>query len=102
MQDPIIVVKYDPHWTNLFNELLKHIRDFLGEYSDWNILYKFQPGDCTYYEDLKYKLVEKLRNNRLQYIEMKTPIIWDIMIRADKWNQETYLGIPFKYSRLEA
>jgi GrpB-like predicted nucleotidyltransferase (UPF0157 family) len=41
------------------------------------------------YAELKYHLAEKYRNDRLSYTEGKSPFIWEIMILADRWCQET-------------
>ena len=40
------------------------------------------------YAALKYHLVGKYRNDRLSYTNGKTPFIWEVMAKADKWGQK--------------
>ena len=40
------------------------------------------------YAALKYRLAGKYRNDRLSYTNGKAPFIWEVMAKADKWNQE--------------
>lgn len=45
--------------------------------------------DVQEYAKLKYNLAEKYRDDRQQYTEVKAPLIWEIMRKADRWSQET-------------
>ncbi len=47
------------------------------------------PGDALRYAGLKYLLAEQYRDDRGGYVEAKRPFIWEIMNKADLWNQET-------------
>jgi GrpB-like predicted nucleotidyltransferase (UPF0157 family) len=46
-------------------------------------------AECKQYEAVKYVLAEKFRDERLKYVEGKSPVIWEIMIRASQWVQDT-------------
>jgi GrpB-like predicted nucleotidyltransferase (UPF0157 family) len=41
------------------------------------------------YEAVKQELADKFRDDRPKYIEGKSPIIWEIMVRASQWVQDT-------------
>lgn len=45
--------------------------------------------DCEKYAKLKFQLADKFRHHRNEYVEAKSPLIWEIMQRANKWSQET-------------
>jgi GrpB-like predicted nucleotidyltransferase (UPF0157 family) len=48
------------------------------------------PAEQRRYEAVKQALAEKYRyGERLKYVEGKSPIIWEIMQRANQWSQET-------------
>ncbi|MBI4640762.1 MAG: GrpB family protein [Candidatus Tectomicrobia bacterium] len=40
------------------------------------------------YAALKYRLAALYREDRHGYTEAKTPSIWEIMVKADRWSQE--------------
>jgi GrpB-like predicted nucleotidyltransferase (UPF0157 family) len=47
------------------------------------------PEDRRRYEAVKYALAKKYRyGERLKYVEGKSPIIWEIMQRANQWSQD--------------
>jgi GrpB-like predicted nucleotidyltransferase (UPF0157 family) len=50
---------------------------------------RYHPDDAARYTDLKYRLAEQYRDNRLAYTNAKSPFIWEIMQKADAWCQET-------------
>jgi GrpB-like predicted nucleotidyltransferase (UPF0157 family) len=41
------------------------------------------------YEAIKQELAAKFRNDRPSYVAGKSPIIWEIMVRASQWVQDT-------------
>jgi GrpB-like predicted nucleotidyltransferase (UPF0157 family) len=45
--------------------------------------------DAQAYAKLKYDLAEEYQEDRQRYTESKTPFIWEIMRKADRWSQET-------------
>ena len=45
--------------------------------------------DAQRYAELKYRLAEQYLEDRLGYTDAKGPFMWEIMAKADKWNQET-------------
>ena len=45
--------------------------------------------DAQRYAELKHRLAEQYGEDRLGYTDAKCPFIWEIMMKADKWNQET-------------
>ncbi|MBN1581086.1 MAG: GrpB family protein [Anaerolineae bacterium] len=47
------------------------------------------PEDARRYAELKYRLAETYRDDRLAYTESKAPFIWEIMAQANKWSQES-------------
>ncbi|MDQ0165717.1 GrpB-like predicted nucleotidyltransferase (UPF0157 family) [Bacillus horti] len=63
-------------WSEQFNLLF---RDYLREHED----------ERKEYEKVKYALANQYRNQRDQYVEGKTEIIWSIMTKANQWSQET-------------
>lgn len=45
--------------------------------------------DARYYAELKLELANQCGDDRIGYTEAKSPFIWSIMAKADKWAQET-------------
>ena len=45
--------------------------------------------DVQVYAKLKYDLAEKYQQDRQCYTEAKSPLIWEIIRKADRWSQET-------------
>jgi len=45
--------------------------------------------DAQTYARLKYDLAEQYQDDRQGYTESKSPPIWEIMRKADRWSQET-------------
>lgn len=43
--------------------------------------------DAQLYAELKHRLAEQYYEDRRGYTDAKSPFIWDIMKKADKWNQ---------------
>ena len=43
--------------------------------------------DARHYAALKYQLATQYGEDRLGYTEAKTPFIWEIMKKADRWSQ---------------
>ncbi len=54
-------------------------RDYLREH----------PEDARAYEDNKYELSLIHKDNRLNYVDGKGPLIWQIIMRANRWSQST-------------
>ena len=79
-----IHVRQSGSWSEQFNLLF---RDYLREHEI----------ERSQYAQTKTELAIQYRNHREKYIEGKTKIIWDIMIKADRWSQE----IGWKPSKLE-
>jgi GrpB-like predicted nucleotidyltransferase (UPF0157 family) len=46
-------------------------------------------GDARRYAELKYRLAEKYRDDRLSYTDGKGPFVREIMVRAADWSQES-------------
>ncbi len=46
------------------------------------------PDDQAEYVALKHQLAAQFRDNRLAYLDGKDPLIWSIMLKADRWAQE--------------
>jgi GrpB-like predicted nucleotidyltransferase (UPF0157 family) len=44
--------------------------------------------EARLYESLKYQLATKYREDRQGYTDAKSPFIWEIMTKADRWSQE--------------
>ncbi|WP_035324099.1 GrpB family protein [Peribacillus kribbensis] len=44
--------------------------------------------DRMEYEKVKYKLAEKYREHREEYVNAKEPFIWSAMKKADDWSQQ--------------
>jgi GrpB-like predicted nucleotidyltransferase (UPF0157 family) len=61
-------------WGEQFSLLF---RDYLREH----------PNDARAYTTLKYALAEKYREQRESYTDAKGLFIWEIMAKADEWNQ---------------
>ena len=53
-------------------------RDYLRAHED----------QATHYAEVKCRLAAQYGEDRQGYTEAKGPIIWEIMRRADRWNQE--------------
>ncbi|MAS37042.1 MAG: hypothetical protein CL610_23785 [Anaerolineaceae bacterium] len=47
------------------------------------------PDDVALYATLKYQLARQHGDNREAYTEAKGPLIWQIMVRANAWSQQT-------------
>ncbi|MDJ0755154.1 MAG: GrpB family protein [Ardenticatenaceae bacterium] len=47
------------------------------------------PEEVQKYVQAKYDLARKFRHNRPGYVDGKGPVIWEIMVEASKWTQET-------------
>lgn len=47
------------------------------------------PDACKDYADLKYKLAAAFKGAREEYVEAKSPLIWSIQQKADRWSQST-------------
>lgn len=47
------------------------------------------PADAKAYEENKYDLARTYFDDRLSYVNGKGPMIWSIIMRANKWSQET-------------
>jgi len=45
--------------------------------------------DARHYAETKYRLAEQYGEDRHGYTDAKGPVIWEIMQKADRWNQET-------------
>jgi GrpB-like predicted nucleotidyltransferase (UPF0157 family) len=45
--------------------------------------------DAKRYADVKYQLAEQYGEDRVGYTNAKAPFLWEIMVKADKWAQET-------------
>jgi GrpB-like predicted nucleotidyltransferase (UPF0157 family) len=63
-------------WSEQFALLF---RDYVRAHDD----------DARRYAAAKHHLAEQYGEDRHGYTEAKAPIIWDIMQKADRWNQET-------------
>lgn len=46
------------------------------------------PEDAQVYEENKHELAKTYMDDRLNYINGKGPMIWSIIMRANKWSQE--------------
>lgn len=71
-----IHVRETGSWSEQFNLLF---RDYLREHEDVR----------NEYERAKYELAEQFRNQRDRYVDGKTEIVWRIMMKANRWSQET-------------
>ena len=49
---------------------------------------RVHPLDARRYAELKYRLAQEYRDDRLAYTESKSVFVWEIMALADKWSQE--------------
>ena len=47
------------------------------------------PEDARAYEENKYELALLHRDSRLNYLNGKGPLIWEIIMRANRWSQQT-------------
>lgn len=54
-------------------------RDYLREH----------PEDAKVYEDNKHELSLVHKENSLNYVDGKGPLIWQIIMRANRWSQQT-------------
>jgi GrpB-like predicted nucleotidyltransferase (UPF0157 family) len=45
--------------------------------------------DAERYADLKYRLAEQYGDDRHGYTEAKAAFTWEVMVKADKWSQNT-------------
>jgi len=77
-----IHVRQSGSWSEQFNLLF---RDYLREH-------EFERND---YSKVKYELANLYRDQRGNYVEGKTEIVWSIMRKANKWSQE-FGWIPSK------
>ncbi len=71
-----IHVRRSGSWAEQFALLF---RDYLRSHEE----------DAQAYANLKYDLAEMYQKDRQRYTESKTPFIWEIMRKADRWSQET-------------
>ncbi|MEZ4708412.1 MAG: GrpB family protein [Caldilineaceae bacterium] len=46
------------------------------------------PADARRYAEVKYALAAQYGYDRQGYTEAKTPFIWEVMQKADRWSQE--------------
>jgi GrpB-like predicted nucleotidyltransferase (UPF0157 family) len=46
------------------------------------------PSDAGAYEENKFELAKTYADDRLSYVNGKGPIVWSIIMRANKWSQE--------------
>ena len=52
-------------------------------------------GDVRQYVELKEQLAKEFRDDRQAYTDGKSPFIWHVMAKADKWCQEIgWLPVP--------
>lgn len=63
-------------WSEQFNLLF---RDFLRQ----------DEVERSRYAQIKYELADKFKDQRDLYTEGKTQVIFEIMLKANKWSQET-------------
>ena len=63
-------------WSEQFALLF---RDYLRTHNE----------DAKCHAELKYRLAEEYREDRGDYVDAKSPFIWKIMQKADKWSQDT-------------
>jgi GrpB-like predicted nucleotidyltransferase (UPF0157 family) len=70
-----IHVRQSGSWSEQFNLLF---RDYLREHE----LARSE------YSKVKYQLANLYRDQREKYVEGKTEVIWDIMLKANKWSQD--------------
>jgi len=47
------------------------------------------PNDRKEYEAVKRELAKEYRNDRVRYTDGKSDILWEMMVRADRWARET-------------
>jgi GrpB-like predicted nucleotidyltransferase (UPF0157 family) len=70
-----------------------HIREYGSWSEQFNLLFRDylrkHMNDREEYAKVKYDLAKKYKDQRVEYVEGKTKPIWDIMIKANKWSQET-------------
>jgi GrpB-like predicted nucleotidyltransferase (UPF0157 family) len=69
-----IHVRKSGSWSEQYSLLF---RDYL----------RCHPHDCERYANMKYKLMLTYRNERHKYVEAKSPLIWEIIQRANDWSQ---------------
>jgi GrpB-like predicted nucleotidyltransferase (UPF0157 family) len=62
-------------WDEVFNLLF---RDYL----------RCHPQDCLLYERKKYELSQIYKDERWNYTEGKSKVIWEIMQKAHRWSQQ--------------
>ncbi|PRX72568.1 GrpB-like predicted nucleotidyltransferase (UPF0157 family) [Cohnella sp. SGD-V74] len=70
-----IHVRHSGSWSEQFNLLF---RDYLREHE----LARNE------YSKVKYQLANLYRDQREKYVEGKTKVVWDIMLKANKWSQD--------------
>ncbi|WP_343045133.1 GrpB family protein [Paenibacillus lemnae] len=70
-----IHVRQAGSWSEQFNLLF---RDYL----------RTQEEDRDQYARKKYELANRYRDQREQYVEAKTEIVWDIIKKANSWSQK--------------
>lgn len=71
-----IHVRQSGSWSEQFALLF---RDYLRSH----------PEDVQKYVQVKYDLARNFRHDRPAYVDGKGPVIWEIMIKASRWTQET-------------
>ncbi|WP_339272627.1 GrpB family protein [Paenibacillus sp. FSL K6-1330] len=70
-----IHVRQAGSWSEQFNLLF---RDYLRTHED----------DRDQYSRTKYELANRYRDQREQYVDAKTEIVWDIIKKANTWSQK--------------
>jgi GrpB-like predicted nucleotidyltransferase (UPF0157 family) len=69
-----------------------HIREHGSWSEQFNLLFRNylrrHENERDEYAKFKYDLAKKHRDQREEYVEGKTEIIWNIMLKANKWSQE--------------
>ena len=71
-----IHVRRAGHWSEQFALLF---RDYM----------RTHPEDAQAYAELKYRLADEFGTDRHGYVDAKGPFIWQTMVKADAWAQET-------------
>ncbi|WP_271755006.1 GrpB family protein [Cohnella sp. JJ-181] len=71
-----IHVRQAGSWSEQFNLLF---RDYLRTHE----------VDRDQYAKIKYELADRFKNQREQYVEAKTAIVWEIMKKANIWSHKT-------------
>lgn len=67
-------VRRSGSWAEQFSLLF---RDYL----------RLHPDDARAYATVKQQLAQRYGSNRTGYTDAKAPVVWDIMMKADRWSQ---------------